>query len=161
MRGFSLIELLSILFILGFLSLFAFPSISQQVARYQLKQTVAYIDNLVRMIRMDAIARGTDIFFSLEPTAAGVRLCWQPMHQVSECSEAFQDVKVHWNFAANPMLFRGHSGMAGFSAGHILIQAGKRNNTQEIEDRYRVIVSTLGRIRVCAEHGSDLYYAAC
>lgn len=156
-RGFSLIELLSVLVLLSVLSLFAVPSFQQLIVRYQLKQDVSSVEGLVRMIRMQAIGRGTDMYFTLEHEIAGTRLCWEDRVHARECSELIRNAHLEWNFAANPMLFRGLTGMAGFSAGHIRV----RHRDAQRLDQYRVIVSTLGRIRVCAVHGPESVYEAC
>ncbi|WP_419536157.1 GspH/FimT family pseudopilin [Endozoicomonas sp.] len=69
--GFTLVELIITLAVLGILSAIAYPSLTQSIANNQVRSQAEEIQSILAFARSEAITRGTDVVISPDNGWAG------------------------------------------------------------------------------------------
>ena len=74
LQGFSLLELLTVLILLGFLAGVSVPAIGRFMENLSFRKQVGSVVANLRYVRLQAVTRGEDIFVSLEEEGQLLRL---------------------------------------------------------------------------------------
>lgn len=167
-RGFTLIEALVVIAIIGIVALAASPSSHSRVARERLIAVAEMVASDLQSARSESIKRNTPITmtftsgpswkYEMNSTTAVVLpiVCPEPATSIkavcSSNSKDFKGVSLTQNFDDNDMVFNNVRGISD-QDGDITLSSsvGKLN----------VRLSTLGRVRICSPTNNIRGYPAC
>ena len=163
LTGFSLIELLVVISILGVLSALAAPSFTDMLARYRNNTVADEIVNVIASARMEAIRRGGDVVIQKKTTGANScstdqewscgLILWADTNRnnTQDAGELLKELDVPSNVAVRnmsglspaSMTFNRWGNANGINALHFRVV-----RTGSTDAPYSVCVSSGGRIRI-------------
>ena len=161
-RGFTLLELVVVLAIVGVLVTLALPSFGSIVARHRLKSAAEQLSADLAELRLQAAQRGQVLHLNVQPGTPG---CWAPT-TAPGC-----DCRVPQGCQLKTVRAADHPGVTLLAGGDLRIEPrvaaalpgrGGHALLQGSEGgALRVELTPLGRPRVCAPGAAVPGYAAC
>ena len=139
-KGFTLIEMMIVGAILGILALIAVPSISQWMARYQMKQAATELAGSLNLARAAAMSRGAGITVTTAMTNGRATLTFGGIFPPVTLNQRITDITAA-TFGFNTFGLR-----SGGGGTNTLIALSQAQGTT-----YSVAVTPAGKVNWCAK----------
>lgn len=163
--GFSLVELMIALAVLGIILSIAFPSFNAMIKNSQIRGAAESIQNGIQLARAEAVKRNTPVQFDLRGTNSAWTICTQPasgpcpadnattIQSRDESDGLSSDITLVTTDAA-PFIFNSLGAMtspAPASNGLVAVTLGISTSALSAAQarNLRVLISTGGNIKMC------------